>query len=69
MGPARLSRYLQSHEEELARYGILVSPRRTSKQRLLQLCSCPHDENDGYDASDFEIPDVSSQPSLTSQAS
>ena len=76
-GPAQLSRYLQSHEEELARYGILVSTRRTSKQRLLQLCSRPHDENDGYDASDtgFEIPDVSSQPSspsltsFTSQAS
>lgn len=73
-GPARLSRYLQSHEEELARYGILVSTRRTSKQRLLQLCCRPHDENDGCDASDtgFEIPDVSSQPSspsLTSQAS
>ena len=73
-GPAQLSRYLQSHEEELARYGILVSTRRTSKQRLLQLCCRPHDENDGCDASDtgFEIPDVSSQPSspsLTSQAS
>ena len=76
-GPAQLSRYLQSHEEELARYGILVSTRRTSKQRLLQLCYRPHDENDGCDASDtgFEIPDVSSQPSqpsspsLTSQAS
>lgn len=76
-GPAQLSRYLQSHEEELARYGILVSTRRTSKQRLLQLCCRPHDENGGCDASDtgFEIPDVSSQPSqpsspsLTSQAS
>ena len=76
-GPAQLSRYLQSHEEELARYGILVSTRRTSKQRLLQLCYRPHDENDGCDASDtgFEIPDVSSKPSqpsspsLTSQAS
>ena len=76
-GPAQLSRSLQSHEEDLARYGILVSTRRTSKQRLLQLCYRPHDENDGCDASDtgFEIPDVSSQPSqpslpsLTSQAS
>ena len=52
-------------------YGILLSTRRTSKQRLLQLCSRPHDENDGYDASDtgFEIPDVSSQPSQPSQPS
>ena len=41
-GPAQLSRYLQSHEEELARYGILLSTRRTSKQRLLQLCCRPH---------------------------
>lgn len=70
-GPAQLSRYLQSHEEELARYGILLSTRRTSKQRLLQLCCRPHDENDGCDASDtgFEIPDVSSQPSSPSLSS
>lgn len=52
-------------------YGILLSTRRTSKQRLLQLCCRPHDENDGCDASDtgFEIPDVSSQPSSPSLSS
>ena len=73
-GPAQLSRYLQSHEEELARYGILVSTRRTSKQRLLRLRSCPHDGNDGNDAYDngFKAPDVPlqpSSPSLSSQVS
>ena len=70
-GPAQLSRYLQSHEEELARYGILVSTRRTSKQRLLRLRSCPHDGNDGNDAYDngFKAPDMPSQPSLPSQVS
>lgn len=73
-GPAQLSRYLQSHEEELARYGILLSTRRTSKQRLLRLRSCPHDENDGNDAYDngFKAPDVPlqpSSPSLSSQVS
>ena len=70
-GPAQLSRYLQSHEEELARYDILLSTRRTSKQRLLQLCCRPHDGDDGCDASDtgFEIPDVSSQPSSPSLSS
>lgn len=73
-GPAQLSRYLQSHEDELARYGILLSTRRTSKQRLLRLRSCPHDENDGNDANDandngFKAPDVPSQPSSPSLSS
>ena len=73
-GPAQLSRYLQSHEDELARYGILLSTRRTSKQRLLRLRSCPHDGNDGNDAYDngFKAPDVPlqpSSPSLSSQVS
>lgn len=70
-GPAQLSRYLQSHEEELARYGILLSTRRTSKQRLLRLRSCPRDENDGNDAYDngFKAPDMPSQPSSPSLSS
>ena len=70
-GPAQLSRYLQSHEEELARYGILLSTRRTSKQRLLRLRSRPHDENDGNDACDSggQARDVPSQPSSPSQVS
>ena len=70
-GPAQLSRYLQSHEDELARYGILLSTRRTSKQRFLRLRSCPHDGNDGNDAYDngFKARDVPSQPSSPSLSS
>ena len=69
--PAILSKYLQSHDDALARCGILLETKRTSSKRLLHLQydaqAC--DTSDGSDGCDRESPaggmlSLPSQPSL-----
>ena len=70
--PAMLSKYLQGHDEALARYGILLETKRTNSKRLLCLRygdAC--DTSDGSDGCDRHsytrgIPSLPSQPSLAS---
>ena len=71
--PAILSKYLQSHDDALARCGILLETKRTSSKRLLHLRydaqTC--DTGDGSDGCDRDSPaggmlSLPSQPSLAS---
>ena len=77
--PAILSKYLQSHDETLARYGILLETKRTNSKRLLCLryeaqASDACDTSDGSDGCDRysytggmpSQPSPASRPSLAS---
>ena len=74
--PAILSKYLQSHDETLARYGILLETKRTNSKRLLCLryeaqASDACDTSDGSDGCDRYsytggVPSSASRPSLAS---
>ena len=80
--PAILSKYLQSHDDALARCGILLETKRTNSKRLLCLryeaqagdaCDTS-DGSDGCDGCDSYsrtggIPSLPSQPSQPSQPS
>src|SRR5699024_7069566 len=67
--PAILSKYLQSHDESLAKCGILLETKRTNSKRLLCLRygdAC--DTSDGSDGGDRYgytggMPSLPSQPS------
>ena len=74
--PAILSKYLQGHDEALARYGILLETKRTNSKRLLCLryeaqASDACDTSDGIDGCDRYsytggVPSPASRPSLAS---
>ena len=74
--PAILSKYLQCHDEVLARYGILLETKRTNSKRLLCLryevrASDACDTSDGSDGCDRYsytggVPSLPSQPSPAS---
>ena len=74
--PAILSKYLQCHDEALARYGIMLETKRTNSKRLLCLryeaqasnaCDT-RDGSDGYDRYSYTggVPSLPSQPSPAS---
>ena len=67
--PAILSKYLQSHDETLARCGILLETKRTNSKRLL--CLRYGDTSDGSDGGDRygKAGDMLSLPSQPSPAS
>ena len=77
--PAMLSKYLQGHDEALARYGILLETKRTNSKRLLCLryeaqASDACDTSDGSDGGDRYgytggMPSLPSQPSPASRPS
>ena len=77
--PAILSKYLQSHDDALARCGILLETKRTNSKRLLCLrheaqAGDACDTSDGSDGCDSYsrtggIPSLPSQPSQPSPAS
>ena len=74
-----LSKYLQGHDEALARYGILLETKRTNSKRLLCLryeaqASDACDTSDGSDGCDRYsysggVPSLPSQPSPASRPS
>ena len=74
-----LSKYLQGHDEALARYGILLETKRTNSKRLLCLRYEAHvgdicDTSDGSDGCDRHsytggMPSLPSQPSPASRPS
>lgn len=77
--PAILSKYLQCHDEVLARYGILLETKRTNSKRLLCLryeanvgdISDTSDGSDGCDRYSYSggvpsLPSPASRPSLAS---
>ena len=77
--PAILSKYLQCHDEALARYGIMLETKRTNSKRLLCLryeaqasnaCDT-RDGSDGYDRYSYTggVPSLPSQPSPASRPS
>lgn len=74
--PAILSKYLQSHDDALSKFGILLETRRTNSKRLLCLrydaqAGDACDTSDGSDGCDRYsrtggMPSLLSQPSLAS---
>ena len=70
--PAILSKFLQSHDEALAKCGILLETKRTNSKRLL--CLRYGDTSDGSDGRDsysrtggmLSLPSPASRPSLAS---
>ena len=74
--PAILSKYLQCHDEALAKCGILLETKRTNSKRLLCLryeaqASDACDTSDGSDGCDRysysgSVPSPASRPSLAS---
>lgn len=70
--PAILSKYLQSHDEALARCGILLETKRTNSKRLLCLRhGDTYDTSDGSDGGDRYgyTGGIPSQPSPASRQS
>lgn len=73
--PSQLSKYIQAHDDLLAKAGIVLETKRTSNQRTLHLwMNDTNDGNDGSDRSDTSLPvtlpikypSLPSQPSLVS---
>lgn len=70
--PSQLSKYIQAHDDLLAKAGIVLKTKRTSSQRTLHLwMNDTNDGNDGSDRSDTSLPVTlpAKYPSLPSQPS